>query len=75
MMLIRYEQPWIEEMISKQAQTKAEIASFTIPHTFFIVGISPDCILGREFLTKMVAKVDFKAKQLHLHQGDKTGTD
>ena len=51
-----------------------EIARFTIPHTFLVGGISPDCILGSNFLAKTAAQVGFKVRKLNLHQRDRTGT-
>ena len=63
-----------EEIVSKQAQTNMEIAGLNIPHTFLVNEISPNCILGSDFLAKITAKVDFKANKLCLHQGYKTRT-
>ena len=63
-----------EEMVSKQAQTNAEIARFIIPHTFLVGETSPNCILRSDFLAKTAIKVDFKANELCLHQGDKART-
>ena len=36
--------------------------------------ISPNCILIGDFLVKTAVEVDFKANELCLCQGDKTGT-
>ena len=60
-----------EKMVSKQDQSNVEIARFNIPHTFLVGEISPNCILGSDFLAKIAAEVDFKANKLCLHQGDK----
>ena len=62
-----------EETVSKKAQKNLEIASFNIPHTILVGEISLACVLGSNFLAKMVAKVDFKVKKMCLYQGDKTG--
>ena len=51
-----------------------EIAGFIIPHTFLVGKIAPNYILGSNILPKIAAEVDFKAKMLCLHQGDKTKT-
>ena len=45
-----------------------------MPHTILVGGVSLDCTLGSDFLVKTTASIDFKSKEPHLHQGDKTGT-
>ena len=64
-----------EETVSKQAQTNVEIAGFNTPHTFLMGKFAPNCILGSIFLEKTATEVDFKANELHLHQGDKNETE
>ena len=63
-----------EEMVSKQAQTSIEIAGFSIPHTFLVGEIAPNCILGSNFLTKTTVEVDIKTNELCLYQGENTKT-
>ena len=61
-------------MVSQKARTKVEIAGFTIIHTFLIGKMYSNCTLRSNFLVKMATEVDFKVKEIYLHQGDKTST-
>ena len=51
-----------------------EIAKLSTPHTFLVGYISLDCVVGSNFLAKTAAQFGFKAKELPLYQGNKSGT-
>ena len=53
-----------EEIVSKQEEKNVEIASLNIPYRFLVSKIAPNCILRSNFLGKISAEVDFKAKKL-----------
>ena len=55
-----------------EAQENVELARFTFSNNFLVGNVSPDCMLGGNFLANTAAQVNFKVKKLPLHQGDKT---
>ena len=50
-----------------------ETVSFTIPHSFLVGEISPNCILRSSFLVKIATEVDYNINKLCLYQGDGNG--
>ena len=57
-----------EEAVSKLAKKNMKVPMVNIPRIFLVGRISPNCILGSDFLIKTAIEVDFKANKLHLHQ-------